>query len=219
MESRLPAEVVSSILLLSAKSGAVTFEVTNAAVPNTTGGERFNKDIGLDYAKALSDASILIWNTFNQRSPADRKPVDTVTLVVEDEDNGMVAFTSGSTIHLSAQYVGGYSGDVKTEVTGLLFHETTHIWQWDGQGQANPALVEGIADFIRLKACRVCQQFLDYCNSLTPGFIALLNAKMKDGYYDDFFAQITGRSSNSSGRASSKHVRSNGGPFIYFLFH
>ncbi|OEL14735.1 hypothetical protein BAE44_0024240 [Dichanthelium oligosanthes] len=153
MESRLPATVVSSILLLlSAKSGAVTFEVTNAAVPNTTGGERFNKDIGLDYAKALSDVSILIWNTFNQRNPTDRNPVDTVTLIVEDEDNGMVAFTSGSTIHLSAQYVGDYSDDVKTEVTGLLFHETTHVWQWDGQGQANPALVEGIADFIRLKA-------------------------------------------------------------------
>jgi len=37
-----------------------------------------------------------------------------VTLVVEDI--GGVAFTSANGIHLSAQYVGNYSGDVKTEV-------------------------------------------------------------------------------------------------------
>ncbi|GJM91080.1 hypothetical protein PR202_ga07420 [Eleusine coracana subsp. coracana] len=98
----------------------------------------------------LSDASAFIWATFNQVDPADRNPVDAVTLVIEDI--GGVAFTSGNDIHLSAQHVVGYSGDVRTEVTGVLYHEKTHVWQWDGKGQANRGLIEGIANFVRLRA-------------------------------------------------------------------
>jgi len=104
---KLHVATVASFLVL-ATAGAVTFDATNTA-SNTTGGQRFDQAVGLDYAKqVLSDASTFIWNTFNQPSPA------TVTLVVEDI--GGVAFTSANGIHLSAQYVGNYSGDVKTEV-------------------------------------------------------------------------------------------------------
>ncbi|RLN38669.1 uncharacterized protein C2845_PM01G38690 [Panicum miliaceum] len=207
------ATVVASLLALAAAvspAGAVTFDATNTA-SNTPGGRRFDQAVGLGYAKrVLSDASTFIWSTFNQRSPAGRKPVDAVTLVVEDI--GGVAFTSGNGIHLSARYVGGYSGDVKTEVTGVLYHEATHVWQWNGQGRANGGLIEGIADYVRLKAgyapghwvkpgqgdrwdqgYDVTARFLDYCDSLRPGFVAQLNAKMKDGYSDDFFAQILGK--------------------------
>ncbi|PWZ54415.1 Basic secretory protease [Zea mays] len=213
MNKRQVAAAVAALLALLAASstaGAVTFDATNTA-SDTPGGQRFDQAVGLDYAKqVLADASTFIWNTFDQPSPADRKPVDAVTLVVEDI--GGVAFTSANGIHLSAQYVGGYSGDVKTEVTGVLYHETTHVWQWDGQGQANGGLIEGIADYVRLKAgyapghwvqpgqggrwdqgYDVTARFLDYCDSLKPGFVALLNAKMKDGYTDDFFAQILGK--------------------------
>ncbi|CAN6287870.1 unnamed protein product [Urochloa humidicola] len=198
-------------LALATAAGAVTFDATNTASA-TPGGRRFDQAVGVDYAKrVLSDASTFIWSTFNQRSAAARKPVDAVTLVVEDIDG--VAFTSANGIHLSARYVGGYSaGDVKTEVTGVLYHETTHVWQWNGQGQANGGLIEGIADYVRLKAgyapghwvkpgqgdrwdqgYDVTARFLDYCDSLKPGFVAQLNAKMKDGYSDDFFAQILGK--------------------------
>lgn len=96
--------------------GAVTFRATNAA-SSTAGGKRFGRDVGVAYSRrVLSDASSFCWKTFNQPSPGpgSRKPVSSVTLVVEDI--GGVAFTSGNGIHLSAQYVGGYSGDVKTEV-------------------------------------------------------------------------------------------------------
>ncbi|KAF8672389.1 hypothetical protein HU200_049594 [Digitaria exilis] len=196
------AAAASLLLAMAATAGAVTFNATNAA-SNTTGGQRFDQAVGLAYAnQVLSDASIFIWVTFNQTNPADRKPVDAVTLVVADVDGA--AFTVDDAITLSAQYVGNYSGDVKTE--------TTHVWQWDGQGQANGGLIEGIADYVRLKAgyapghwvqpgqgdrwdqgYDVTARFLDYCDSLKPGFVALLNAKMKDGYTDDFFAQILGK--------------------------
>jgi hypothetical protein len=108
------ATVASLLALAAATAGAVTFDATNTA-SNTPGGQRFDQAVGVNYAKqVLSDASTFIWNTFNQRSPADRKPVDAITLVVEDI--GGVAFTSANRIHLSTQYVGNYSGDVKTEV-------------------------------------------------------------------------------------------------------
>ncbi|CAN6282644.1 unnamed protein product [Urochloa humidicola] len=200
------AAAASLMLAMAATAGAVTFNATNAA-SNTTGGERFDQAVGLAYAnQVLSNASTFIWSTFNQTTPSDRKPVDAVTLV------GGVASTSDDVITLSAPYVGNYSGDVRTEVTGVLFHETTHVWQWDGQGQANGGLIEGIADYVRLKAgyapghwkqpgqgdrwdqgYDVTARFLDYCDSLKQGFVAELNAKMKDGYSDDFFAQNLGK--------------------------
>jgi opacity protein-like surface antigen len=115
---KLHLAAVASLLALAATAGAVTFDATNTA-SNTAGGQRFNQAVGLGYAKqVLSDASTFCWNTFNQPTAADRKPVDAVTLVVEDI--GGVAFTSNNGIHLSSQYVGGYSGDVKTEVASSL---------------------------------------------------------------------------------------------------
>ncbi|CAN6310653.1 unnamed protein product [Urochloa humidicola] len=210
---------VASLLALAAAAtaGAVTFDAANTA-SNTPGGQRFDREVGLDFAKRiLSDASTFIWMTFNQPNPEDRKPVDSVTLTVVDRiiisGRSVPAATSGGAISLSAMYVGDYSGDVKAEVTGVLFHETTHVWQWDGQGQANGGLIEGIADYVRLKAGYPAQgwvqpgqgdkwdegydvtaMFLVYCDSLKPGFVAILNAKMKYGYTDEFFAQILGKS-------------------------
>ncbi|RLN15460.1 uncharacterized protein C2845_PM02G10760 [Panicum miliaceum] len=211
---KLHVAVVASLLTLAAAApaaSAVTFDATNTA-SDTPGGERFDQAVGLDYAEqVLSDASTFVWNTFNQPSPADRRPVDAVTLVVEDI--GGVAFTNGSDIHLSAQYVGGYSSDVKTEVTGVLYHEVVHVWQWGLQDYgAHPGIFEGIADYVRLKAgyapghwvqpgqgdrwdqgYDVTARFLDYCDSLQPGFVAQLNAKLKDGYSEDYFLQILGK--------------------------
>ncbi|CAN6298960.1 unnamed protein product [Urochloa humidicola] len=139
------------VVVLAATSGAVTFDATNS-VPGTDGGARFDREVGVDYAKqVLSDASSFIWATFNQPNPDDRKPVDSVALTVVDTIS-VPAQTSDNAISLSAQYVAGYSGDVKSEVTGVLYHETTHVWQWNGQDKANGGLMEGIADYVRLKA-------------------------------------------------------------------
>ncbi|KAF6135033.1 hypothetical protein GIB67_014082 [Kingdonia uniflora] len=123
-----------------------------------------------------------------------------------------VAYASNNEIHVSASYIGGYSGDVKGEITGVLYHEMTHIWQWNGNGQTPGGLIEGAANFVRLRAgyvpshwvkpgggdrwdqgYDVTAKFLDYCNSLKDGFVAELNKMMRTGYSNDFFVQLLGK--------------------------
>ncbi|XP_057502003.1 uncharacterized protein LOC130785819 [Actinidia eriantha] len=189
---------------------AVKYTIANK-VPNTPGGIRFRNEIGAQYAQqTLASATQFIWTTFGQNSPADRKNVPQVTLIIETF-NG-VAHATNNEIHVSASYIQDYSGNVKTEITGVLYHEMTHIWQWNGNGRAPGGLIEGIADFVRLKAgyapshwvapgqgnrwdqgYDVTARFLDYCNSLKNGFVAELNLKMKNGYSNDFFAQLLGK--------------------------
>ena len=123
---RLAAVGTASLLLLlaaAATAGAVTFEVINNAT-TTPGGLRFDRDYGVSYAaQVLSDASSFIWEVFNQTSPADRRPVDHVTLVVNAMDG--IAYTDGTTIVLNAGYVNNYTGDVKTEVRRLPTYRTS----------------------------------------------------------------------------------------------
>ena len=111
------------------------------------------------------------------------------------------------------QDIGRYSGDLKMAFSGILYDEMTHIWQWNGNGQAPGRLIEGIANFVRLKAnyapshwvqpgqgdrwdqgYDVTARFLDYGNDLRNGFVAELNKKMKDGYSAQFFVDLLGKS-------------------------
>ncbi|KAG5077584.1 hypothetical protein JHK82_056279 [Glycine max] len=189
---------------------AVEYTVTNNAL-STPGGVAFRDKIGAEYAKrTLDSATQFIWRIFQQNNPSDRKNVQKVSLFVDDMDG--VAYTSNNQIHLSARYVGNNKGDVKTEITGVLYHEMVHVWQWSGNGRAPGGLIEGIADYVRLKAnyapshwvkagqgqkwdqgYDVTARFLDYCDSLKSGFVAQLNKLMRTGYSDQYFVQLLGK--------------------------
>ncbi|KAL8195238.1 hypothetical protein R6Q57_025641 [Mikania cordata] len=189
---------------------AVEYTVTNTA-PSTPGGVKFTNDIGVAYTtQILATASSFIWTTFQQNTEDDRKNVARVSVFIDDM-NG-VAYTSNDEIHVSANYIQGYSGDVRNEITGVLYHEMVHVWQWNGNGQAPGGLVEGIADYVRLKAgyvpshwvqpgqgdrwdqgYDVTARFLDYCNGLRDGFVAELNKKMRGGYNNAFFVELLGK--------------------------
>ncbi|KAL9244950.1 hypothetical protein vseg_018663 [Gypsophila vaccaria] len=197
---------------------AVDYTVTNNA-PATRGGMVFSNTIGENYAKqTLDSATNFIWQIFQENNVNDRKPVNKVDLIIVSSlPPNVVAETSNNQIQFSADYLGGFSGDVKTEFTGVVYHESTHVWQWDGKGQVSQqnrgGLIEGIADYVRLKAgfiargwaqpgdgtrwdqgYSVTARFLDYCDGLRPGFVAQLNKKMKDGYSDGFFKDLLGKS-------------------------
>ncbi|CAL5358072.1 unnamed protein product [Camellia sinensis] len=189
---------------------AVEYSVTNRAA-SMPGGVRFTNEIGLEYSKqTLIFATRFIWKTFQQNSPTDRKSVSRVSLFIDTMDG--VAYSVNNEIHVSANYIQRYSGNVKKEITGVLYHEMTHIWQWNGNGQTPGGLIEGIADFVRLKAgyapshwvkpgqgdrwdqgYDVTARFLDYCNSRRNGFVAELNKKMRNGYNANYFVQLLGK--------------------------
>lgn len=74
-----------------------------------------------------------------------------------------VAYTTGSSldddhkeIHFSLDYISEIPCDPPTrqrdEIQGVLVHEMVHCWQWNAFNTAPSGLIEGIADFVRLKA-------------------------------------------------------------------
>ncbi|KAG2704622.1 hypothetical protein I3843_05G012800 [Carya illinoinensis] len=203
----------SFLLILAAIQGirAADYAVTNTA-SNTSGGFRFDNDIGSNYSlQTLASTTDFIWKLFQQTNEMDKKNVQKVSLFINDMD--AVSYASNNEIYVSARYINGYSGNVKNEITGMLYYEMTHVWQWNGNGQAPEGLIEGITNFVRLKAGYVRGQwvqpeqrdrwdqgydvtarFLDYCNSLRNGFVADLNKKMKTGYSTNYFVDLLGKS-------------------------
>ncbi len=114
---------------------------------------------------ALSKASGAVLSTLygptklNQYIPSTRS----VTLILRSMDG--VAYTTGKDtdddhkeIHFSLNYIHEVSrrlpqpGQSGAEIQGVLVHEMVHCWQWNGLGTAPGGLIEGIADFVRLKS-------------------------------------------------------------------
>lgn len=210
MAKMLLASLILAIAAMDS-TNAVQYEATNTA-NGTPGGTRFNDAIGLDFSKqVLASASSFIWGIFGQANDQDRKNVMLITLTIESMDG--VAYTSNDGIHMSAEYIGNYTGDVRTEFAGVMYHEVTHVWQWNGAGNSPSGVIEGVADYVRLKAgyapshwvkpgggsrwdqgYDVTARFFDYLNEQKNGFVAELNAMMKTGYSDDFFKQLLGKS-------------------------
>lgn len=110
-------------------------------------------------SSAVSTVLATLYSTSrtNDRIPGTRS----VTLVLRPMQG--VAYTSGTEldddhkeIHLSLDYVKGTSsrnaGKEAREIEGVLVHEMVHCWQWNGSGTAPGGLIEGIADYVRLRA-------------------------------------------------------------------
>ncbi|KAG6553047.1 hypothetical protein Mapa_005384 [Marchantia paleacea] len=207
--------VVFCLLSINFQVSGTTYGIENKAL-NTPGGQRLQKELGnraLIYA--LENAQTFIVEAF---SLDKAKSVDHITVVVEDVDG--VAFTRGSDIHLSARYIAQFSPRNwyvwKREITGIMYHEMTHVFQnTDGDNLHDVYLrgvVEGIADFIRLRAgyqswkrqrggnwydgYSTTAFFFDWIDKTQiSSFVNRLNHKMgqTSSWTNDFFLQITKR--------------------------
>jgi hypothetical protein len=91
-------------------------------------------------------------------SPTTTVPTTrSVTLILRDM--GGVAYTTSTDldddhkeIHFSLPYIAGIRPDLRTsEVTGVLTHELVHCFQYNGQETCPGGLIEGIADWVRLR--------------------------------------------------------------------
>lgn len=125
---------------------------------------------------------------------------------------GGVAYTRGKAldhdhkeIHLSTDYVAGIEPDLlKLEITGVIVHEMVHCWQWNGCGTAPGGLIEGLADWVRLRAglspphwkratgdrwdagYQITAWFLDWLeNEYGSGTVPRLNHLLKEVKYDE----------------------------------
>lgn len=85
-------------------------------------------------------------------------PVRSITLYLERFDG--IAYTKGSQldeemhkeVHLSTEYIASIASDrLEHEVRGVLLHELVHALQWNGRKTCPGGLIEGIADWVRLK--------------------------------------------------------------------
>lgn len=84
-------------------SNAVEYSVSNNAGAST-GGTRFDKHVGADYAnETLSLATEFIWKLLQLTSDGERKNVEKVRMVVETLDG--MACASNNEIHVSAGYI------------------------------------------------------------------------------------------------------------------
>ena len=89
--------------------------VLNNTTWNTPGGVHFNNQIRFEYCKqTLISAAYFIWSLFHENTNADRKFVPKVILFINDIDG--VAYAINNQVHVSARYINGYSGDLRTEI-------------------------------------------------------------------------------------------------------
>ncbi|KAI3986969.1 hypothetical protein MKX01_039904 [Papaver californicum] len=193
--------VILALVTLQVTQAAVQYEVTNNAT-GTPGGDRFTREIGIFYnfavrgysKQTLGSASSFIWRIFSQSTEADRKNVQSIKMFVRPISPVAYA-TSTNEIHVNSDYIARYSGDVRTEITGVLYHEATHIWQWSVN--ANGGLIEGIADFVRLKANYAPSHWVKpgAGNKWDQGYDVTvhLNKKMRTGYSDNYFFELLGK--------------------------
>ncbi|TCD66478.1 hypothetical protein EIP91_001303 [Steccherinum ochraceum] len=82
------------------------------------------------------------------------RQVETVVLVLRAFDGA--AHATGADvykeIHFNLDHIANSASRVKDEVFGVLVHEMTHCYQYNGLGTCPGGLVEGVADWVRLHA-------------------------------------------------------------------
>ncbi|KAI8941745.1 hypothetical protein NX059_002949 [Plenodomus lindquistii] len=108
---------------------------------------------------ALSHAvSTVLTHLYSDMDPCYIPGTRSITLILRSMDG--VAYTTGKDldadhkeIHLNTRYIASLPDSrQKDEILGVLVHEMVHCWQWSGLGTAPGGLIEGVADWVRLKA-------------------------------------------------------------------
>jgi hypothetical protein len=168
----------------------------------------------LSRIQASSDFSQQVQNVLNiLYTPEDPHPdTRSITLVLRDCGGG-VAYTTGieldddhKEIHFDLNYILNPKAHPQTreELLGVICHELVHCFQWNGQNAAPGGLIEGIADWVRLRAGLAARHwkreaegewdegyqhtgyFLEYLERrFGEGTVRKINAKLREGKYEE----------------------------------
>lgn len=164
----------------------------------------------LSNIKGSEDFETQVQNVLNLLYAPDdaRPPTRSVTLVLREYDG--LAYTTGidldrdhKEIHLNLNYVKKVK-EPRHEILGVLCHELVHCFQWAAEGTCPGGLIEGVADWVRLRAGLGAKHwkqeaegkwdggyqhtgyFLEYLEQrFGNGTVRKLNACLKSGKYDE----------------------------------
>ena len=111
-------------------------------------------------SSAISSVLSILYPTANEKHACPPPPVRSIKLILKPMDG--VAYTTSNElddehkeIHFSLDYISKISPASperrKDEILGVLVHEMVHVWQYNGKGTAPGGLIEGMADYVRLK--------------------------------------------------------------------
>lgn len=115
-------------------------------------------------AAVLADAVTVVLQTLYVPFKGDANkitPTRSITMILRSMPG--VAYTTSmdldddhKEIHFSLDYIAGIPDSSprrqRDEIEGVIVHEMVHCWQWNALGTAPGGLIEGIADFVRLRA-------------------------------------------------------------------
>ena len=193
----------------------------------------YSSDPTIQQQMAPTSTAATTTTTTSDRRPHPYKPhvpgTRSVTLIPEGMDG--VAYTTGlaldddhKEIHFSLSYINhvrkssaGDKDKIREELLGVICHELVHCYQWNALGSAPGGLIEGIADWVRLRAgfvpphwkrehgegvhwhsgYQTTGYFLDWIeHAHGEGSIRRLNDALRDQKYeeDEFWAKLFGRS-------------------------
>jgi hypothetical protein len=168
----------------------------------------------LSRIQASSDFSQQVQNVLNLLYiPDDPRPeTRSITLVLRDCGGG-VAYTTGieldddhKEIHFDLNYILNSKAHPQTreELLGVICHELVHCFQWNAEDSAPGGLIEGIADWVRLRAGLAARHwkreaegewdrgyqhtgyFLEYLeDKFGDGTVRGINGKLRKGMYDE----------------------------------
>ncbi|KAJ7837422.1 plant basic secretory protein [Mycena olivaceomarginata] len=164
---------------------------------------------------ALRSAVLASFNLLYARPVYAPTNVESILLVLRPMDG--VAYTFGSAaekeIHFSLDHIVNCASRARDEIMGVLVHEVVHCYQYNANGSAPGGLIEGIADFVRLRTnlCpphwrrapgpkdkwdagyQTTAYFLDWIEERSGrGAIRALNKALKDEEYDEKIFVVIG---------------------------
>ncbi|MCJ1403771.1 hypothetical protein MMC11_006994 [Xylographa trunciseda] len=179
-------------------------------------------------ATILSDAVTVVLQTLYIpfEGNAAIPPTRSITLVLRSMPG--VAYTTGidldddhKEIHFSLDYIANIKNTSaspqrqRQEIEGVIVHEMVHCWQWTALGTAPGGLIEGIADFVRLRDAldpphwkkesggdwdagyQHTAYFLEWIDAkFGEGNVMRVNEALRDKKYDEksFWRQLFGKS-------------------------
>jgi len=153
--------------------------------------------------------------------------MQTILLVLRPMEG--VAYTTGSDtakeIHFSCQYIAGCADRCADEIRGVLVHEVVHCFQYNAKDTCPSGLIEGIADWVRLRSglapphwrhggsswdagYDTTAYFLQWLTErYGEGVVQEINELMKDAPYDEsIFKTVTGRKVSKLWKLYKEHL-------------